>query len=207
MSTSAFPHECRILGFDAGPHRIVDRNGGTPSKTDNSKSLSGAVGTLEIDTPFSGITSQNKDIQDFQAGKQFNWIDGLIELTDNRSIQIVRQFNQPTLVNQSINSKSRLIDEIDGLTDRRSGRGLAGTLKRVIQDPVLQFLTLPSCPDHSVMDVPDLDTKNHREEGSDSVKDDFNEESDGDTSAVSPPEDGDGDGDGEIEVEVVTLYD
>ncbi|ODQ69489.1 hypothetical protein LIPSTDRAFT_75718 [Lipomyces starkeyi NRRL Y-11557] len=53
---------------------------------------------------------------------------------------------------------------------------------------------------NSVMDVPDLDTKNHREEGSDPVKDDFNEESGCDTGAVSPPEDGDGDG------EVVTLY-
>ncbi|KAK9352722.1 hypothetical protein V1523DRAFT_426820 [Lipomyces doorenjongii] len=53
------------------------------------------------------------------------------------------------------------------------------------------------------MDVPDLDTKNHREEGSEPVKDDFNEELGGDTGAVSPPEDGDG----EVEVEVVTLYD
>ncbi|KAK9312411.1 hypothetical protein V1524DRAFT_439417 [Lipomyces starkeyi] len=58
----------------------------------------------------------------------------------------------------------------------------------------------------SVMDVPDLDTKNHREEGLDPVKDD-NEESGDDTGAVSPPEDGDGDREVEVEVEVVTLYD
>ncbi|ODQ76847.1 hypothetical protein LIPSTDRAFT_67851, partial [Lipomyces starkeyi NRRL Y-11557] len=50
----------------------------------------------------------------------------------------------------------------------------------------------------SVMDVPDLDTLNHREEGSDPVKNDFNEESDDDTGAVSLLEDGNG--------EVVTLY-
>ncbi|ODQ74405.1 hypothetical protein LIPSTDRAFT_70023, partial [Lipomyces starkeyi NRRL Y-11557] len=50
----------------------------------------------------------------------------------------------------------------------------------------------------SVMDVPELDTENQREEGSDPVKDDFTKESGDDTRAVSPPEDGDG--------EVVTLY-
>ncbi|KAK9334205.1 hypothetical protein V1521DRAFT_244666 [Lipomyces starkeyi] len=54
-----------------------------------------------------------------------------------------------------------------------------------------------------VMDVPDLDTLNHREERSDPVKNDFNEESDDDTGAVSLLEDGKGDGDSEV----VTLYD